>query len=72
MFTKFSLRDDYLPSNGIMVNESKSNTFSLEMNYNGIREVNTNLVLTFRDKKYQDEFKNHQDMINSYNEKFAR
>ncbi|MBK7497924.1 MAG: hypothetical protein IPI19_02175 [Ignavibacteriales bacterium] len=57
MFTKFSLRDDYLPSNGIMVNESKSNTYSLEMNYNGIREVNTNLVLTFRDKRYQEEFK---------------
>ncbi len=36
-----------------MVKESKSKTYSLEMNYSGIREVNTNLVLTFRNKKYE-------------------
>ncbi len=57
MLTKFSIRDDYLPLNGLMLNESKSKTYSLEMNYSGIREVNTNLVLTFRSKKYQDNFK---------------
>jgi hypothetical protein len=57
MFTKFGLRDDYLPYNGLMIKESKAQTYSVEMNYSGIREVNTNLVLTFRDKKYEEQFK---------------
>jgi hypothetical protein len=55
--TKFSLRDDHLPFNGIMTKESRSKTYSLEMNYSGIREVNSNLVLTFRNKKYQEQLK---------------
>jgi len=57
MFTKFGVRDDYLPNNGVMIKESKAQTYSVEMNYSGIREVNTNLVLTFRDKKYEEQFK---------------
>ncbi|MDP2365167.1 MAG: hypothetical protein Q8M94_15540, partial [Ignavibacteria bacterium] len=57
MLTKYGLRDDYLPLNGVMVKESKSKTYSLEMNYGGIREVNTNFVLTFRNKKYDGIFK---------------
>ncbi|MBK7629409.1 MAG: hypothetical protein IPJ23_01560 [Ignavibacteriales bacterium] len=57
VLTKYSLRDDYLPLNGVMIQESKSKTYSLEMNYNGLREVNTNLVLTFRNKTYKDDFK---------------
>jgi hypothetical protein len=57
MFTKFGVRDDYLPNNGLMIKESKAQTYSVEMNYSGIREVNTNLVLTFRDKKYEEQFK---------------
>lgn len=57
MFTKFGLRDDYLPYNGLMIKESKATTYTVEMNYSGIREVNTNLVLTFRDKKYEEQFK---------------
>jgi hypothetical protein len=55
--TKYSLRDDYLPLNGLMTKESKSKTYSLEMNYAGIKEVNTNLVLTLRNKKYEDAYK---------------
>ncbi|MBE0551636.1 MAG: hypothetical protein IH619_04575 [Ignavibacterium sp.] len=57
MFTKFGVRDDYLPNNGLMIKESKAQTYSVEMNYTGIREVNTNLVLTFRDNKYEEQFK---------------
>ncbi|MCK7517717.1 MAG: hypothetical protein MZV64_08385 [Ignavibacteriales bacterium] len=57
MFTKYGLRDDYLPNNGLMIKESKATTYSVEMNYSGIREVNTNLVLTFRNKKYEEQFK---------------
>ena len=55
--TKYSLRDNYLPLNGLITKESKSKTYSLEMNYAGIREVNTNLVLTLRNKKYEDAYK---------------
>jgi hypothetical protein len=57
VLTKYTLRDDYLPSSGILVNESKSKTYSLEINYRGIQEVNTNLVLTLRNKKYEELFK---------------
>ena len=57
MFTKFGVRDDYLPYNGLMIKESRAKTYSVELNYNGIREVNTNLVLTSRDRKYEDQFK---------------
>ncbi len=59
MFTKYGLRDDYLPNNGLMIKESKATTYSAELNYSGIREVNTNLVLTFRNKKYEEQFKSN-------------
>jgi hypothetical protein len=54
---KYSLRDDYLPNNGIMINASQSLTPSFEINYSGIKEFNTNLVLTYRSKKYTDAFR---------------
>ncbi|MBK7229372.1 MAG: hypothetical protein IPH97_11035 [Ignavibacteriales bacterium] len=57
IITKYSLRDDYLPLNGLMLKESKSKTYSLEMNYSGLKEVSTNLVLTFRNKKYDGLFR---------------
>ena len=40
-----------------MRNESIANTHSYEASYSGIREVNTSLNLTFRDKRYSDSFK---------------
>jgi len=55
--TRYSLRDDYLPLNGLMLQEARSKTYSLEMNYGGVREVNTNLVLTLRNKRYQQSYK---------------
>ena len=64
MLTKYGLRDDYLPFNGVMVKESKSKTYSLEINYGGIREVNTNFVLTFRNKKYEKLFKTQGSLDN--------
>lgn len=54
---KFSLRNDYLPANGMMNEESKSNIYSGEINYSGIKEINTNLVITYREKKYSDFYK---------------
>ena len=64
MITKFSLRDDYLPNNGIMVKEARSKIYASELNYNGIRELNTNLVLSLRNKKYEDQFKSSGSLDN--------
>jgi hypothetical protein len=47
-----------------MTKESRAKTYSVEMNYNGIREVNTNLVLTLRDKKYEQQFKESGSLDN--------
>ena len=57
MLTKYSLRDDYLPDNGFMTKESNSKSLLIDLNYSGIREVNTNLVFTLRNKTYDEVFK---------------
>lgn len=54
---KYSLRDDFIPLNGIMVKESKSITNIFDLTYRGIREINTTLRFAFRNKKFTDEFK---------------
>ncbi|MCJ7552498.1 MAG: hypothetical protein MUO34_01325 [Ignavibacteriaceae bacterium] len=54
---KYSIRDEYLPVDGVMLNESVANTHSYEASYSGIKEVNTSLNFTFRNKKYSDTFK---------------
>jgi len=64
MLTKFSLRDDYLPFNGVLIMESKSKIYSAEMDFNGLRELNTNLVLSLRNKKYEDQFKSSGSLDN--------
>jgi hypothetical protein len=64
MISKFSLRNDYLPDAGILIKESISKTFSMDINYSGIREVNTNLLLTIRNKKYDEAFKLKGDLDN--------
>jgi hypothetical protein len=55
--SRLSLRDEYLPLEGILFKESKSVTQSYELNYSGIREVNTTLNLVFRERKYTEEFR---------------
>jgi hypothetical protein len=62
--TRLSLRDDYFPIEGIMFKESKSATQTYELNYNGIKEVNTTLNLVFREKKYTEIFK-QRGLLNS-------
>lgn len=52
----YSIRDDYLPDNGLMIKESRSTTPSLEFNYNGLRQFNTNLVFSYRQRKYENVF----------------
>jgi len=54
---QYTFREDYFPLNGFMLKESKSNGESFELNYRGIRQVNSTLNITLRNKKYTDEFK---------------
>lgn len=54
---KFSLRNDYFPLSGMIIRESRSSTQYYDFTYAGIREVNTYLNLTIRQKKYSDDFK---------------
>ncbi len=53
---KYSLRNDYLPLDGLMFKESKSQTQFYELNYSGIKEVNSTLSFTHRNKKYNEVF----------------
>ena len=61
---KYSLRDDYLPLNGIMEKEARAITQFYELGYNGIKEVNTVFNLTLRNKKYSDAFKQQGSLDN--------
>ncbi len=61
---KYSLRDDYLPLNGIMFKQSKAQTQYYQANYNGIKEINSTLNFTYRNKKYTDIFK-QQGFLNT-------
>ena len=54
---KYSFREDIFPVGGIFVKESNSSGQDYELTYNGLQEVNTNLKLTIRNKKYSDEFR---------------
>lgn len=57
LITGYGIRDDFLPSEGLLLKESRSLTPSLELNYNGLKEFNTNILFTYRSKKYEDTFK---------------
>ncbi|MCH7774021.1 MAG: hypothetical protein IH784_06390, partial [Bacteroidetes bacterium] len=54
---KYSLRDDYLPLNGVMEKEARATTQYFELAYGGIKEFNTLFNLTFRDRKFTEKFK---------------
>ncbi len=55
--TKYSIRNDFLPLNGLMAKQAKSIAQFYTLNYSGIREVNTTLNITYRKKSYTDTFK---------------
>ncbi len=61
---KYSTRQDFLPINGELFRESKSNTQYYELNYNGTKEVNSTVSLTVRDKKYSEIFKKKGQLDN--------
>jgi hypothetical protein len=54
---KYSVRVDYLPLNGLMTRQAKALTQYYNLTYNGIKEVNSTLDFTFRDKKFTEPFK---------------
>lgn len=54
---KYSRRDDFLPVNGKMEKEATALAQIYELTYQGIKEVNTTLNFTIRDKEYTDPFK---------------
>ncbi len=61
---KYSLRDDYLPLNGIMEKEARATTQYFELAYGGIKEINTIFNLTFRDRKFTEKFKQQGSLDN--------
>jgi len=54
---KYTYREDKLPDAGIFIKESNSYGHDLSIDYKGIKEVNSNIRITIRDKKYSDEYK---------------
>jgi hypothetical protein len=61
---KYSLRNDYLPLDGIMFKQSKAQTQYYQATYNGIKEINSTLNFTYRSRKYTDVFK-QQGFLNT-------
>ncbi|MCL6494652.1 MAG: hypothetical protein K6T54_07710, partial [Ignavibacterium sp.] len=55
--SKHSFREDYFPINGTLYKESVSRTNSFEINYRGIKEFNSALNLSIRNKNFTNEFK---------------
>ncbi len=55
--SKYSLRDDYLPLNGIMEKQATTTGGSFELNYSGVRQVNSTLNLTVLNKNYESTFR---------------
>lgn len=54
---KYSLRDEYLPLDGVMIKESRAYIQSYEAQYSGLKEVSSTFNLTFRNKKFEEDFK---------------
>lgn len=54
---KYSYRRDQLPIDGSLTTESKSFTQLYELEYKGIKEVNSSMNVTIRNKQYSDIFR---------------
>lgn len=54
---KYSLREDYLPLNGLITKQAKALTQYYNLTYNGLKEVSSSLDFTLRDKKFTEPFK---------------
>lgn len=54
---KYSVRDEYFPVKGKIEKQSEARTQNYSANYSDLREFNTSLDVTFRDKRITDSFK---------------
>jgi hypothetical protein len=54
---KNSLRQDYFPLNGKLVEESQSYLYTLDVNYSALREFTSSLNFGYREKIYSENFK---------------
>lgn len=55
--TEFSFRKEYFPLNGSLRKQSDASAQNYKLSYSGIREVNTSLSVTLREKSITEEFK---------------
>ncbi len=55
--TEYSIREEFFPLNGVLTKQSEAATQNYQLTYNGIREVNSTLSITLRDKKINEAFK---------------
>lgn len=54
---KYSIRDESFPVEGILEKESRATLQSYQVNYSGLKEFTSNFNVTFRNKKYEEKFK---------------
>lgn len=54
---KYSYRKEEFPLNGRLTKQSDAALRSINLNYRGIKEISSELSLTFRNKDYTEEFK---------------
>ncbi|MEW6701685.1 MAG: hypothetical protein AB1298_03110, partial [Bacteroidota bacterium] len=52
-----SLREESFPLNGMMTKQSSTSTQQYQLNYRGLKEFTTSFSMTFRNKKFTDDFK---------------
>ena len=57
IIANYSVRNEYSAIKGILEHESYSNQQSLNITYNGIREIHSSLDITLRNKNYSETFK---------------
>lgn len=54
----YSIREESFPINKQLLKQSEASTKQLQINYSGLREVNSSLSLILRNKRFTDDFKN--------------
>lgn len=64
VLTEYSLREEYFPLRNKLAKQSDVVTKNFKVTYNGIREFNTSLNFTLRNKEFAEEFK-QQGYLNS-------
>ncbi len=61
---KYSLREESYPLNGKLIKESLAKTQNYQVDYSGVKEVNTSLSVTLRKKEFTEEFQSQSKLDN--------